>query len=422
MSFSPFFSDSPRSDRSDKTDGKSVIKILSAGMLALLLLSCSPLPAQNVPVAPRIESVVPLPEQPQQRDQAVIWYDDFNGPLRDYSESEGPLVDHEGFGGSGRSMLSHYEQGSQGRGNRKVFFGDSPTGKVVRRGESFDDIYWRIYVKHQPGWIGGGPAKLSRATSMAGRNWSQAMIAHVWSQGEALTLDPASGVRGERLVTTRYNDFQNLRWLGNRPSSRFQIHNSDESGWWVCVEARAKLNTPGEKDGVNQLWIDGRLEAERTNLDWRGTFTEKGINAVFLESYWNDGSPVTQSRWIDNFVISTKPIGPVSVPVQPELIKTPYQGPDQPGTWEVEVGQFSPEWKLKLAPLSAEPVVAWKSLPQPEANRLRVDANNGRFVGPLAQQTQLTPGELYLFRVRQTSSAGAASQWSPWHQTVRSAE
>ena len=52
----------------------------------------------------------------------------------------------------------------------------------------------------------------------------------------------------------------------------------------MCVEARAKLNTPGQKDGLNQLWIDGKLETERRNLDWRGTFTERGINAVFLEA------------------------------------------------------------------------------------------------------------------------------------------
>jgi len=70
------------------------------------------------------------------------------------------------------------------------------------------------------------------------------------------------------------------------------------------------LNTPGQKDGLNQLWIDGRLEAERKNLDWRGDYTGHGINAVFLETYWNDGSPVTQSRWIDNFVISTRPSVP----------------------------------------------------------------------------------------------------------------
>ena len=88
------------------------------------------------------------------------------------------------------------------------------------------------------------------------------MIAHVWSSGESLTLDPASGVRGNRIATTRYNDFANLRWLGNKPVSTFKLHSTEEAGRWVCVESRAKLNTPGKKDGLNQLLIDGRLEAD----------------------------------------------------------------------------------------------------------------------------------------------------------------
>ncbi|MHC4406855.1 MAG: hypothetical protein ACYTG0_45140, partial [Planctomycetota bacterium] len=293
--------------------------------------------ADDAPEVPRIDSVVMSSSQLQQSDEAVVWYDDFDGPEKPYTESQGRLDDNEAFGGQGRSMLSVYEKGTRGVGNRKVFFGDGPTGKVVRKGESFDDVYWRIYVKHQHGWTGGGPAKLSRATSIVSPRWAQAMIAHVWSSGEALTLDPASGVRGDRVVTTRYNDFPNLRWLGNKPASQLKLHSTEEAGRWVSVEARAKLNTPGKKDGLNQLWIDGRLEAQRKNLDWRGTYTGHGINAVFLETYWNSGSPVTQKRWIDNFVISTRPIGPIVCPRNPVLIKTPYQGPGKQAAWEVEI-------------------------------------------------------------------------------------
>lgn len=359
---------------------------------------------------PRIDSVVMSVPQPQASGSAVIWYDDFDGEPRAYSEAEGPVVDREAFGGAGRSMLSHYPKGSQGIGNRKVFFGDSPTGRVVRRGERFDDIYWRIYIKHQAGWQGGGPAKLSRATSMVASNWSQAMIAHVWSSGEALTLDPASGIRDGQIVTTRYNDFANLRWLGNRPASTFAIHSTEESGRWVCVEARAKLNTPGQKDGLNQLWIDGQLEAERLNLDWRGTYDGHGINAVFLESYWNEGSPVAQSRWIDNFVIATEPIGPVVCPRNPELIRTPAPPSARGLTWQVEV-----------ATLADTPSVVWASQPITAPERVRVDNQSGTFTGDLADQDQLAANQLYQFRVRQTDSTGTPSPWSPWHQAVRTA-
>ncbi len=123
--------------------------------------------AETLPATPRIDSMVSVRPSPLQTDAAVIWHDDFDGPEKQYTESQGGVDKNHGFGGSGGSMLSFYKKGTRGVGNRKVFFGDSPTGKVVKRGRKYDEIYWRIYVKHQYGWTGGGPAKLSRATSIS---------------------------------------------------------------------------------------------------------------------------------------------------------------------------------------------------------------------------------------------------------------
>ncbi|HSG47707.1 MAG TPA: hypothetical protein VLA43_07855, partial [Longimicrobiales bacterium] len=80
-------------------------------------------------------------------------------------------------------------------------------------------------------------------------------------------------------------------------------------GEWQCVEARVRLNDAGQSNGVFQLWINGSLEAERTGLNWVGAFDDYGLNAVYLENYWNAGSPVAQERYLDNFVVSTTPIG-----------------------------------------------------------------------------------------------------------------
>jgi len=360
---------------------------------------------------PRIDSIVMARQQPHQTDESVIWYDDFDGEEKNYTESSGGLDDQQAYGGQGKSMLCYYEKGKRGVGNRKVFFGDSPTGKVVNKGKQYDDIYWRIYVKHQYGWTGGGPAKLSRATSIVTPKWAQAMIAHVWSSGEALTLDPATGVRGDKIVTSRYNDFGNLKWLGNKPTSRFKLHSTEESGRWVCVEARVKLNTPGEKDGLNQLWIDGRLEAERTGLDWRGSYTKHGVNAVFLEAYWNRGSPVDQSRWIDNFVISTQPIGPVVCPRNPVLIKIPYRGPGKQKAWEVQIA-VDDEGRN----------VVWKSMLLTVPERIQVGSETGVFIGNLSDKDNLDSLQMHYIRIRQQSDTGIWSDWSAWHQPFRTEE
>ena len=210
------------------------------------------------------------------------------------------------------------------------------------------------------------------------------------------------------MVTTRYNDFPNLHWLGNKPVARLRLFSPEEAGRWVCVESRARLNTPGKKDGLNQLWIDGRLEAERTNLDWRGGYTGHGINAVFLEAYWNKGSPVTQSRWYDNFVISTKPIGPVVCPANPVAVRTPPRGEGPPGAWEVEAA----------ADFEGRAVV-WRSKRLPPGDRVRIDAAGGGFEGQLAGKGALESGKVYFLRVRQFGADGAASDWSRWHQPFR---
>ncbi len=357
---------------------------------------------------PRIDFVEMAAPQPHEKDPAVIWYDDFSSE-KNYMDGTGKIDYNMDFGTGGGSVDAGFNKGDvTGRGNRKVAFGDFPAGgKKVREGEQFDEVYWRIYVKHEHGWE-GRPVKMSRATSIVSSNWQQAMIAHVWSGPDnSLTLDPASGVEGQTdvIATRNYNDFDKLTWLGNRPASKFQISATEESGRWILVESRAKLNTPGKSDGINQLWIDGRLEAERKNLNFRGKYTALGINAVFLESYWNKGSVKTQNRWYDNFVISTKPIGPVVCPANPVLHKNPYYGPGKLAEWEVELS----------SDYNGNDVV-FNSGKLKDAEQVTVNKKSGKFVGSLAKKSSLESGKIYFCRVRQKSSEGNWSDWSDWHQ------
>ncbi len=386
-----------------------IIKILFlfAAIVSVVFVFAFESEKDKKPQTPRIDYVEPAAIQAHSLASETIWFDDFNGDEKSYAEG-GTLLDSSmSFGGIGKSMLCYYKKGEQGVGGGKVFFGDSPSysERNVRRGEKFDEIYWRIYVKHEYGWT-GSPAKMSRATSIVGVPWAQSMIAHVWAgSGSSLTLDPASGVLNDKVITTRYNDFERLKWLGNKPVSDFPIHATEESGYWVLVESRVKLNTPGKSDGINQLWIDGRLECERRNLDFRGNYTKHGINAVFLEAYWNDGSPVSQSRWYDNFVISTVKIGPVACTANPTIIKTPFRGLGQAGEWQFEVA----------ADFNGNDVV-FRSKKLAPGNESVIDETNGSFIGNLSGKKQLETDQIFYIRVRQSNSDHVFSDWSRWHQ------
>jgi hypothetical protein len=249
-----------------------------------------------------------------------IFCDDFDDdtPLRregryfELGSDSGDFMVADGVGiNESQGMRAVFQAGEVGAGGLKLAFGRVPSSyfdQGIRNTEDFRDIYYRIYLKHQAGWE-GSPAKLSRATVFAGSNWSQAMIAHLWSSKDFLLIDPASGVDANgQVVTTKYNDFTHLRWLGNRPGTT-PIFASDHDDTWVCIEVHVRLNDPGLSNGVQEFWINGHLEAQRTDLNFVGSYTTYGINAIFLENYWNAGSPKEQERYFDSFVVSTERIG-----------------------------------------------------------------------------------------------------------------
>jgi hypothetical protein len=68
----------------------------------------------------------------------------------------------------------------------------------------------------------------------------------------------------------------------------------------------------------------------RLYLDWQGNWTDYGINAAFLENYWNQGSVKKQARWFDDFVISSKPVGPITA-LQPATLIRKRQVPSPLG-------------------------------------------------------------------------------------------
>ncbi len=252
-----------------------------------------------------------------------IFCDDFEssdplvGPGRyfEYGDNDGDckVVDSVGVESS-RGMEVIWQQGEVGAGGIKVAFGRNPNTYMNKQqispNQDFREIFYRMYLKMEEGWE-GNPAKLSRATVFtSSEDWRQAMIAHLWSDGEYhLLLDPASCVDENGTVRcTTYNDFDNLDWLGYL-SGKTPLFDADHDDTWFCVEHHVKLNDPGQSNGLQEFWIDDDLEARREGMNFTGTYTEYAINAVFFENYWNDGSIKDQKRYFDNIVISTERIG-----------------------------------------------------------------------------------------------------------------
>ncbi len=257
----------------------------------------------------------------------IIFCDDFESdlPIREryfgYDTDEGEFIRKAGVGRNGsHGMRVRFQEDEVEAGVLQKAIGRSPDPGMKHASmpdSTFREIYWRIDIKYQTGWEGGGGDKLSRATVIASRSWQQGMIAHVWSGGKPATwnylvMDPASGISTDnKLASTKYNDFTNLRWMGGVHGTT-PLFQNDQTGKWYCVVAHVKLNTPGKSDGIFELWVDGHLQGARYDLNWHASWNLQpdsyGINAVFFENYWNKGSVKEQERYFDNILISTQPI------------------------------------------------------------------------------------------------------------------
>jgi hypothetical protein len=98
-------------------------------------------------------------------------------------------------------------------------------------------------------------------------------------------------------------------WLA--PAVAFQpTAGADYKGDWNHVEVYFQLNTIagsiGQSNGIVRYWLNGNLKLELTNVLFR-TGANPGLKfrQFLITPYIGDGSPVTQTMWIDELTIGT---------------------------------------------------------------------------------------------------------------------
>ncbi|HET6583311.1 MAG TPA: hypothetical protein VFG69_07685 [Nannocystaceae bacterium] len=233
----------------------------------------------------------------------------------EYEDADGAFVPVEGGAASGlRSMEATYHEGVESAGWLSVAFGRNPivfgAAPQYADGTDFAEIYWRLRVKMEAGWPDVGPHHLSRVSAFAAEDWLQAMTARLRSDGDGVLLvaDPSSCVNGDQVACSAYEDVDVEKSLGALAGA-FPLFSAAESGEWHCIEAHVRLNTPSVPDGVLEFWIDGELQNQSTELDWRGSWAGYGLNLVTIDNRWTGGAPKELRRRVDDLVIATQPIG-----------------------------------------------------------------------------------------------------------------
>ncbi len=233
----------------------------------------------------------------------------------DYQDGDGAFVLVDELGASGtHSMEVAYREGEEGAGWMVLSFGASPIdagGQPTYAPEgSFQEIYWRMRVKTEPGWPDMGPGQLTRTISFADSDWTEAVVARLYAAQDEVTVtgQAATCVTGAEIACSGFNDTAGLEPL-SPVGGAAPLFSSEMSGQWHCVEGRLRLNTPGQPDGEFEFWVDEQPQGSRTDLDLRGSWSDYGINGLVVENLWPGGAPAPLRRWMDDLVVSTEPIG-----------------------------------------------------------------------------------------------------------------
>jgi hypothetical protein len=74
-------------------------------------------------------------------------------------------------------------------------------------------------------------------------------------------------------------------------------------GQWQEVVMHIKMNTPGQYDGLQEVWLNGVKKLSQQNMRWRTT-TDVRINQLRFDNYM-PGGPQTQYLWIDDVTVWT---------------------------------------------------------------------------------------------------------------------
>jgi len=87
---------------------------------------------------------------------------------------------------------------------------------------------------------------------------------------------------------------------------------SFQPGRWHTVEHRIKMNTPGQRDGILEGWVDGARYLNETDRQWRRS-SAFAIDALYFSTFFGGGSQPwasPQQQWadFDDLIVSTRPI------------------------------------------------------------------------------------------------------------------
>ncbi len=294
------------------------------------------------------------------------------------------------------------------------YFGDNPLTQRIGDKTPKTRVFARWYHKFEESFTsqegtGTLPPKMARMRCFKAP-WGAVYTVLFWISGKDGHISIEQHTRAPGVWR---------EWMPNYYTT-FHLNEPGNIGRWIHLELGVTLGEGHRSDRV-QAWADGKLICDIDKQDLAGGYRELTLNGMSWDCYWNDGAPRAESRFYDDLVLADQPIGPTRTSVNPTIEKVPYMGNEGEAQkqWELEVAQTRQLPMSLDDPARKEPkmkyATVWKGSVTGKDNIITVDTSYGNFVGPLAEKEQLNFNTLYSIRLRQMSSTGQWSDFSPWH-------
>lgn len=253
----------------------------------------------------------------------LIYSDPLDNPVNsNFFESAGFSYTSDGTGSFVRATL---ETGEVDGGSMKLAIGatpDSYLAGVADTTKKYDDLEYTIDVRISG--AGGDPQKMIRVAGFVVADWTEAFVSHAW-EPDVLNLAPVSAIDASNAVvgagyndTTAWDDISdapdNSGWLGNQT-----VTDNIVDGEWHTLRIRQKLNTVGNADGILWCSIDGVVQKNLTNMNWRKSWDgDYYWNVLLLEHYINAGASDTVNLDFRNLYV--RGTGSLSDPTPPQTL------------------------------------------------------------------------------------------------------
>ena len=221
-------------------------------------------------------------------------------------------------------------------------------GAMRRQFTESDAVYMSFWVKYSSNWQGSNrsyhPHEFYLLTNKSS-DWSGLANTHLTAYIEQNALRPRLAIQDGRNID---NDNIGINLVGITENRATAGCNGDSDGhgsgtcysigggsylngksWtagdplitageWHKVEVFFKLNSVengvGIADGVMQYWLDGQVIIDHQDVMFRtGQHPDMKFKQLVIAPWIGDGSPVDQTFWIDNLILSIDP-PPISHP------------------------------------------------------------------------------------------------------------